>query len=58
MPSRFLLAAAGIVLTDEQFTNGYLLHYRGDKEGCVPVPQQSVDTLRSCLKYIFILKAT
>ena len=44
--SRFLLTAARIVLTEEQFTNGYLPDFRGDKTGRVPISQESVDKLR------------
>ncbi|CAF1220236.1 unnamed protein product, partial [Didymodactylos carnosus] len=44
--SRYVLSAARIVLTDEQYTNGYLPDFRGDKSGRVPVPQESVDKLR------------
>lgn len=44
--SRFLLSAARVVLTDEEFTNGYLPDFRGDKTGRVPIPQESVDQLR------------
>ena len=50
--SRFLLSAARVVLTDEQFTNGYLPDFRGDKKGRVPIPQESVDKLRGFLKYL------
>lgn len=53
--SRFLLSAARIVLTDEQFTNGYLPDFRGEKEGRVAIPQESVDKLRGFLIIIFIL---
>jgi hypothetical protein len=41
-----LLSAARVVLTDEQFNNGYLPDFRGDKEGRLPIPQERVDKLR------------
>ena len=44
--SRFLLSAARVVLTNEEFTNGYLPDFRGNKNGRVPIPQESVDKLR------------
>lgn len=44
--SRFLLSAARIVLTDQQFNNGYLPDFRGNKAGRVPIPQESVDKLK------------
>jgi hypothetical protein len=43
--SRFLLSAARIVLTNEEFTNGYLPDFRGNKNGRVAIPQESVDKL-------------
>ena len=50
--SRFLLSAARIVLTDEQYTNGYLPDFRGDKSGRVEIPQEVINTLRSILLHI------
>ena len=44
--SRFLLAAARVVLTNDQFSNGYLPDFRGNKAGRVPIPQESVDKLK------------
>ena len=44
--SRFLLAAARVVLTDAEFTNGYIPDFRGNKVGRVPISQESVDKLR------------
>lgn len=43
---RFLLAAARVVLTNEQFNNGYLPDFRGSKVGRVPIPAESVETLK------------
>ncbi|CAF3300774.1 unnamed protein product [Rotaria sp. Silwood2] len=51
--SRFLLSAARVVLTDEQYTNGYLPDFRGNKSGRVPIPQESVNKLRGFIKYLF-----
>ena len=45
-PSRFLLNAARVVLSNEQFANGYLPDYVGDKSGKVPIPQECVDKLK------------
>ena len=47
--SRFLLAAARVVVSNEQFTNGYLPDFRGNKSGRIPIPQESVDKLRGSL---------
>lgn len=44
--SRFLLSAARIVLSHDQFVNGYLPDFRGNKDGRVPIPQAAVDQLR------------
>ena len=46
--SRFLLSAARVVLSNEEFTNGYLPDFRGNKSGRVPIPQEAVDKLRGC----------
>ena len=46
--SRYLLSAARVVLTSEQFTNGYLPDFRGNKIGRVPIPPEAVKTLRGC----------
>ena len=46
--SRYLLSAARVVLTNEQFTNGYLPDFRGNKVGRVPIPPEAVKTLRGC----------
>ena len=46
--SRFLLSAARVVLSNEEFTNGYLPDFRGSKVGKVPIPQEAVDKLRGC----------
>ncbi|CAF1571954.1 unnamed protein product [Didymodactylos carnosus] len=51
--SRYVLSAARIVLTDEQYTNGYLPDFRGDKSGRVPIPQESVDKLRAAVRKRF-----
>ncbi|CAF3995347.1 unnamed protein product [Rotaria sp. Silwood1] len=45
--SRFLLSAAHIVLTDAEFTSGYLPDFHGNEENHVPIPQESVDLLHS-----------
>lgn len=41
-----MLQAARVVLTDEQFTNGYLPDFRGNREGRVPIPETAVNTLK------------
>ncbi|CAF3884811.1 unnamed protein product [Adineta steineri] len=51
--SRYLLSAARVVLTDEQFTNGYLPDFHGNKQGRVAIPQESVDTLREAVRKRF-----
>jgi hypothetical protein len=53
--SRFLLAAARVVLTDDEFTNGYLPDFRGNKSGRVPIPQESVEKLRGSTFFFFSL---
>lgn len=56
--SRFLLAVARIVLTNEQFNNGYLPDFRGDKTGRVPIPQESVDKMKGASMFTSILLAS
>lgn len=53
--SRFLLAAARVVLTNDQFINGYLPDFRGDKTGRVPIPQESVDKLKGKFLLSFLV---
>lgn len=53
--SRFLLSAARVVLTNEEFTNGYLPDFRGNKNGRVPIPQEAVDKLRGQQIYLRLL---
>lgn len=56
--SRFLLAAAKVVLTDDEYNKGYLPDFRGDKIGRVPIPQESVDKLKGANAYrLFHLSA-
>ena len=43
---RFLLSAARVVLTDEQFNRGYLPDFRGNRVGRVPIPPESVEKLK------------
>lgn len=50
-PSRFLLSAARVVLTTDEFTNGYLPDFRGNKDGRVPIPQDSVQQLKGRQTY-------
>lgn len=56
-PSRYLLAAARIVLSHDQFNNGYLPDFHGDRTGCVPIPDKVVDTLKGLLKYFPMLSS-
>lgn len=53
-PSRFLLSAARVVLTTDEFTNGYLPDFRGNKEGRVPIPQDSVQQLKGKQTYVVV----
>ena len=52
--SRFLLSAARIVLTDEEFTNGYLPDFRGDKTGRVTISEEAVKKLRRTLNILCV----
>ncbi len=54
-PSRYLLAIARVILTHEQFTNGYLPDFRGDRTGRVPIPEQAVMKLKGLSIYFFSL---
>ena len=56
-PGRYLLAIARIVLTPDQFNNGYLPDFHGDRTGRVPISQKSADTLRGFFKYLPILSS-
>ncbi|CAF4864290.1 unnamed protein product [Rotaria socialis] len=56
--SRFLLSAARVVLTNEQFSNDYLPDFRGDKADRVVIPQESVEKLRGFLIYNFDISFT
>ena len=53
--SRFLLSAARVVLTDEEFTNGYLPDFRGDRTGRVAISEEAVKKLRSTLNIFMYL---
>ncbi|CAF4277865.1 unnamed protein product [Rotaria sp. Silwood2] len=55
-PSRYLLAAARIVLTHDQFNNGYLPDFRGDKTGRVPIPEAAVMKLKEAVRKRFSFK--
>lgn len=63
--SRFLLSAARIVLTDEQYKNGYLPDFRGNKTGRVPIPEDAVNKLKgliilsikTCMNFVFIFRS-
>jgi hypothetical protein len=52
--SRFLLSAARVVLTDEQFTRGYLPDFRGNTKDRVAIPQESVALLQSFQIFLFL----
>ncbi|CAF5155944.1 unnamed protein product, partial [Rotaria sp. Silwood1] len=54
--SRFLLSAARIVLTDAEFTRGYLSDFHGTTENHVPIPQESVDLLQRAVQQQFGFK--
>ncbi|CAF5009916.1 unnamed protein product [Rotaria sp. Silwood1] len=54
--SRFLLSAAHIVLTDAEFTSGYLPDFHGNEENHVPIPQESVDLLHRVVRQRFGFK--
>lgn len=49
-PSRFLLSAARVILTNDEFINGYLPDFRGSKEGRVPIPEESVRRLKGIVE--------
>ncbi|CAF1538688.1 unnamed protein product [Adineta ricciae] len=51
--SRYMLAAARVVLTQEQYENGYLPDFRGDKENRVEIEQDRVDKLREAVQKKF-----
>ncbi len=53
-PSRYLLNVARVILTPEQFNNGYLPDFRGNKTDRVPIPQEIVKKLQGLFMHFFV----
>lgn len=54
-PSRYLLNVARVILMPEQFNNGYLPDFRGNKIDRVPIPEETVKKLRGLFMHFFLL---